>query len=92
MKWKNKLDVSSVWYDGEDTDEATPEIVESMHAIAVLVDIFRQKNYGKLDFELNMIAEELDDAAENNNIGWFNVVWDALYDWADAEGVWVQTR
>jgi hypothetical protein len=40
---------------------------------------------------LDELLEELADAAREGDVRWFDDVWDGVYDWADAERVWIET-
>jgi hypothetical protein len=42
--------------------------------------------------ELELLLEELTDAAQADDVAWWDTVWAAFYDVADAERVWVSTR
>ncbi len=81
-RWKHTLDIKAIW-DNEEMPlpEKGKAIVEKIKAAPFYGD----------DDELEMIVEELGDAAEADDVRWFDMVWNAFYDWADAERVWVKT-
>lgn len=83
-RWKHTLDIKAIW---ESEELSFPEkgkaIVEKIKA-APFYDAERGG-------ELEMIVEELEDAAAEDDVDWFDQAWSAFYDWADAERVWVKT-
>lgn len=83
-KWIATVDVSDKWKSDEYTTEA------QMEYAAQVVDSFSAKWDGDYKEELEMIAEELVDAAESEDVEWFDAVWGQFYDWADDVRVWVK--
>lgn len=81
------LDVSDAFYSGDDTGMLN----KAMHDVAELVERWQNANF-PLDWDFEMLADELLDAARAEDIDWFNVVWDGIYDWADDHRVWIKTR
>lgn len=47
--------------------------------------------YSDEDYDLVNMIEELEDAARDDDEHYFDLVWSAFYDWADANRVWVET-
>lgn len=84
--WEYRLDVGDVFYHGDDDYLLN----KGMHDVAERVERY-QNAYFPVDDEFEDIADELVDAASAEDIEWFNAVWDALYDWADAHRVWIKT-
>jgi hypothetical protein len=83
-RWKHTLDVKDLW---DDDEMGLPE-----KGKAIAGRIRAMPFWGKDDGgDLEQIVEELEDAAEADDERWFDLVWDAFYDWADAERVWVKT-
>jgi hypothetical protein len=88
MAWSHKLDVSDVFHDDTKTvAEKTEVIVKRIKAASWYTDAL-EDTWG----EFPSILEELTDAAEEGDIGWWDAAWDAFYDHADALRVWVVTR
>lgn len=85
--WEYTLDVSDVFYHGDSDREP---LFEAMLAVAQKVERYQNASW-PVDDELELIADELLDAAKAKDIEWFNLVWDALYDWADDHHVWIKT-
>jgi hypothetical protein len=80
--WKQKVDVSDVFYDDA---MALPQKGE-----AIVAQLRRLRPEGE-DLVLDELLEELADAAREGDVRWFDDVWDGVYDWADAERVWIET-
>lgn len=57
----------------------------------VIVERLRALRPEGEDLELDQLLGELSDAAEADDTHWFDLVWDGVYDWADAESVWIAT-
>lgn len=87
-KWEFTLDVSDVFYTGPSEGE---ELEEGMRLVAQKVERYQNSMF-PTDWEFESIADELVDAAQDRDIDWFNAAWDALYDWADHNRVWIKTR
>jgi hypothetical protein len=84
-RWKHTLDIKAVWQDEEmDLPTKGKAIAEKIKAAPFWP--------GADGDDLEQIVEELEDAAEADDEHWFNLVWSAFYDWADAERVWVKTN
>ena len=78
--WKYKLQLADVWRNDDLTfierrDEVVRRIKDSQF-------------WDEDDTELYDIVDEL---ADTDTPDYFDQVWDAFYDWADAERVWVAT-
>lgn len=86
-QWYYVLDVSDVFYHGDDDGEI---LFAAARAVAKKVEQWQNAMF-PLSGELEELADELVDAASAEDIEWFNQVWDALYDWADANRVWIKT-
>ena len=84
--WEFTLDVSDVFYHGPEDEP----LFGAMRAVAQKVERWQNAMF-PVDNEFELIADELVDAASAEDIEWFNLVWDALYDWADDSRVWVKT-
>jgi hypothetical protein len=83
-RWKHTLDIKAVW---EDEEMPLPE-----KGKAICEKIKAAPFYpGPDGDDLEMIVEELEDAAKEDDVDWFDQVWSAFYDWADANRVWVKT-
>lgn len=84
--WKHRLRLEDTFHNDDLTLEAKTE--------AIVTRIKASNWYGpaNLDGELGLILEELTDAAEADDVTWWDSVWNAFYDVADAERVWVTTR
>jgi hypothetical protein len=88
MSWNHKLDISDVFHnDALTVAEKTETIVTRIKATTWYAESL-EDTWG----ELAMILEELEDAAQENNVEWWDSVWDAFYDIADGARVWVVTR
>ena len=85
--WEYTLDVSDVFYHGPSDREP---LFEGMRGVAKKVEQYQSASW-PVDHEFELIADELVDAASAEDIEWFNLVWDALYDWADEHRVWIKT-
>lgn len=83
-RWKHTLDIKAVWQDeGLPLPEKGKAIAERIKAAPFYAD-------GGPDLEF--LVEELEDAAADDDVDWFDDAWDRFYDWADAERVWVKTN
>jgi hypothetical protein len=88
MPWNHKLDISDVFHSKElSITEKTETIVARIKAATWYADAL-EDTWG----EFPSILEELTDAAEEGDIGWWDAAWDAFYDHADGLRVWVVTR
>jgi hypothetical protein len=86
--WKHRLDVSDVFHDDTLTlAEKTKPIVRRIKSA---------RGFKQADDDswggLSSVLEELADAAEEGDTGWWDAVWDAVYDFMDEERVWVITH
>lgn len=83
-RWKHTLDIKAIW---ESEELSFPE-----KGAAIVEKIKAAPFYPGADGDdLEMIVEELEDAAKEDDEYWFDQAWNAFYDWADAERVWVKT-
>lgn len=76
--WRYKLQLADVWND-EDLS-----FTERRDAIVARIKGFPLYNE---EDEIWWIVDELSDAQSEDD---FDAVWDAFYDWADTERVWVE--
>lgn len=87
-KWKHRLNLAPTFHDEDKTLEEKTRLIVS--------HIKGRGWYTRMDGhyrdELDLVLEELTDAAEVNDGVWWDAVWAAFYDIADAEGIWVTTR
>lgn len=86
-KWEHTLDVSLEFYTGDD-DRA---LETAMIRVSERVERWQNAMF-PLDTDLEAIADDLVNAAYDNDINWFNELWDMLYDWADTNSTWIKTR
>lgn len=85
--WNNKLEISDVFHDDSKTlDEKVTAIIERIRK----AKWFDKVNAENRDFE--EILDEMKDAGTDNDVEWFDSVWDAAYDIFDSERIWVVTR
>lgn len=84
--WKHRLRLEDVFHNDDLTLEAKTE--------AIVTKIKGSGWYAEANEngELEAILEELTDAAKADDVAWWDSVWNAVYDVADAERVWVTTR
>lgn len=82
-RWKYKLRVGDVFHDDEKSLAEKGQVIAARIKAAPFWE-------GNRD-ELEPLVDELVDAADAEDEHWFDLVWDAFYDWADAERVWVET-
>lgn len=78
-RWARRLDVSDIFRGDAPWPERRDEMVRRVRALDPLEN----------DGELQDIADELGDAADGDE---WDGPWDAFYDWADFNDVWVVTR
>lgn len=77
--WRRTLNLSDIFRGEQPFPERRDEMVRRI----------RRLDPGDTDGELQEIADDL--AATENGDEW-DLPWDAFYDWADANRVWVRTR
>lgn len=82
--WRHTLDIKAVW---NDDAMGLPEKGKAIAERIKAAPFYPGADGG----DLEQIVEELEDAAAEDNYQWFDMVWAAFYDWADAERVWVRT-
>lgn len=82
-KWKHRLNVGDVFHDDE---LSLPE-----KGVVIASRIKRARFYSEDDYDLVGMVEELEDAAQAGDERWFDLVWNGIYDWADANRVWIET-
>lgn len=78
--WKHKLDLRDIFHSEAHTFTNRRDII--------VARIQRSKFWDEDDDELTALTEELADAEDAEQ---FNSPWDALYDWFNANRVWVAT-
>ncbi|MEE9125395.1 MAG: hypothetical protein V3U14_13030 [candidate division NC10 bacterium] len=82
-QWKHKIDLSDIFNDEDRTFlQCRDAIVTVLRADTWLAARFDD------DDELYGIVDELNDTDTEE---WFNSAWNAFYDWADGERLWVNT-
>ena len=82
-KWRYTVKVGDVFHDdGLSLPEKGEAIVNRLRAAPF---------YSDDDYDLQGLVEELEDAAKEDDESWFDLVWGGLYDWADANRVWIDT-
>jgi hypothetical protein len=78
--WKYTLNLADIWRDESLTFEQLRD--------ETIRRIMGSRFYTDEDLELYEIVDEL---ADTDTRDYFDQVWHAFYDWADAERVWVAT-
>lgn len=83
-EWKHTLYIGDVFHNDEMDLSAKGQVI---------VDRIQNSSFwhSEDDGDLEQIVEELEDAAKEDDERWFNYVWSAFYDWADANRVWIDT-
>lgn len=77
--WNDTLPLADVWHNDDMTwEQKRDTAAERIKCLP---------HWGH-DDELEQLVEEMEDC---DTVSWFDQVWDAFYDWADAERVWVET-
>ena len=79
-RWGHRLNLGDVFHDDDLTFEAKRD--------EIVCRIKAARWYDEDDTTLWSLVDEL---ADTEHIDEFDVVWDHLYDWFDAERVWVVT-
>lgn len=83
--WKHTLHLADVFHNGELTlEQKTERIVARIEKAAW----YEKANHNG---DLTNILDELANAGEMDDRQWWDSVWAAFYDIADAESVWVKT-
>lgn len=94
-QWRKRVALKDLLSD-DDSDEATRK------AAGEFVKRLKRLPEYESDFELEQIVSEFEDIASADSAGddafggrfslcdWFNAVLANLYDWADAERVWIE--
>lgn len=84
--WKHKLNLTDVFHNDEVTlTDKTNTIIRRIKK----APWYEEANYNE---ELEEILEELNDAAEDNDLHQWDSAWAAFYDIADADRIWVKTH
>lgn len=78
--WKHKLDLCDIFHSEAHGFTNRRDII--------VARVQRAKFWDEDDDELTALTEELAEAEDSDQ---FNSAWDALYDWFDANRVWVST-
>lgn len=81
--WAHKIDVSLYFHN----DELSLE--QKRDAIVTHIKASRWFKTADEDSELHSFVDELSDV---DDVDWFNGMWDALYDLADYDRVWIKIR
>ena len=77
--WKHHIDVHDIWQDDTiEFKERRDKIVERIEASSAW------------DKDDETIVDLLDELAYTDHEGEFDCVWDAIYDWADDNRVWIE--
>ena len=79
--WKHTLDLRDIFHSDAHSFTNQRDII--------VARIQRAKFWDEDDDDLTALTEELADAEDAEQ---FNSAWGALYDWCDANRVWVETR
>lgn len=82
--WNHSLELYDVWKDEDRSfEERRDVIVERIKAMPLYVEDHEHEDF---DDELWWIVDEMGDTDTED---YFNICWDAFYDWADDMRVWV---
>lgn len=84
--WKHKLDLHDVFHREDWTLSEKTDIIIRRIKKASWYD---EANYNR---ELEELLEELQDAADEDHLEWWDSCWAGFYDIADADRIWVRTR
>jgi hypothetical protein len=76
--WQEKVYVGSIFHDELSLEERRDRIVEQL----------RKSRFCADSEDVQLLVDEL---SEVDTVRYFDQVWDALYDQADAAGVWLDT-
>ena len=81
--WDSRIDVSAAFhaYDADRPETFVPMRDE-------VVRIIRATPWARED----SVEEILDELAETDDVRYFDLVWDALYDQADLDRIWIDTH
>ena len=83
FSWKETINLSDVWEPSDVWDaEHAQDVAEKFSERAV--------TWSSVNPEIPHIIEELMDAAEADDQDWFNNAWEAMYDHADADRVFIK--
>ena len=83
-QWKMTIDLSAVFHNDTMTFEERRDRI---------VEILRGSRWVKnTDGALNDLPAVVDELAETVDVDEFDSVWDAIYDRADDDRVWIKTR
>lgn len=80
--WNHKLRLADIW-----DDDDLPFITKRDAIVARIKKLPMYDDEGAIDSDLWWIVDELSDVIDEED---FDVVWDAFYDWADDQRVWVE--
>lgn len=83
--WKHKLNISDVFRNNE---------VDLAHKTEIIVGRIKKSSWyeeANYNGELENLLEELTDAGKEDNVEWWDSVWNGFYDIADDEKIWVGT-
>lgn len=83
-RWTKTVDVRR-WFEDDQTD-----LQSNMRGATEQVKSTLCKEIEK-DPDLFAIVDELGDAADEDDVAHWNYVWNELYNWADANHVWIAT-
>lgn len=80
MRWFYRLELADIWRNDSLTfQERRDEIVRRIESAPF---------YATSEYDLPAIVADMATADEPE---WFDDCWDTFYDWADVNGVWVET-
>lgn len=91
--WKYTLNISKIWHDDDlDIQEKADYIRKTIQRMFSTNLDFESENY---DEDLDIVVENLADLSsydeDLSDVDSFDEIWDAFYDWADFNRVWVKT-
>ena len=88
MDWKHKLDVSDLWKKVSNDEialaEFTKEVAVKLQSLKNDIPILNHNEIDRLSASLKRVGR-------TKNKDKFDKVWNTIYDWADANKVWIAT-
>lgn len=81
-RWKQRVDVGDLFHDDDlPLPDKGAAIARRLRTLRIEGD----------DLVFDETLEELGDAANADDVEWFDAVWNGVYDWADGQRVWIET-